>query len=148
MHVYDQMKQAKLYSFLGIPHRVCLGRSEGSIQNRFRNADMRLATWFCRHRESILPFHKICADAFLLFKKTGALMLHPSLPWGQTLIVTYNIFIFWEVVGLERGPLSLVRIIEELLEWKSSGSGQENRINGREIRCADHATPSISKSWH
>jgi hypothetical protein len=38
---------------------------------------------------------------------------------------------FWEVVGLERGPLRLVRIIEELLEWKSSGSGQENRINGR-----------------
>jgi hypothetical protein len=37
--------------------------------------------------------------------------------------------IFWEVLGLERGPLSLVRIIEELLEWKSSGSGQENRIN-------------------
>jgi hypothetical protein len=31
--------------------------------------------------------------------------------------------IFWELVGLERGPLSLVRIIEELLEWKSSGSG-------------------------
>jgi hypothetical protein len=39
--------------------------------------------------------------------------------------------IFWEVVGLERGPLSLVRITEELLEWKSSGSGQENRINDR-----------------
>jgi hypothetical protein len=39
--------------------------------------------------------------------------------------------IFWEVAGLERGPLSLVRIIEELLEWKSSGSGQENRINDR-----------------
>ena len=26
--------------------------------------------------------------------------------------------IFWLVVGLERGPLSLVRSIEELLEWK------------------------------
>jgi hypothetical protein len=26
--------------------------------------------------------------------------------------------IFWEVVVLERGPLSLVRITEELLEWK------------------------------
>jgi hypothetical protein len=26
-------------------------------------------------------------------------------------------------VGLERGLLSLVRITEELLEWKSSGSG-------------------------
>jgi hypothetical protein len=34
--------------------------------------------------------------------------------------------IFWEVVGLERGPLSLVRIIEELFEWKSSGSGSRN----------------------
>jgi hypothetical protein len=34
-------------------------------------------------------------------------------------------------VGLERGPLSLVRIIKALLEWKNSGSGQENRINGR-----------------
>jgi hypothetical protein len=31
--------------------------------------------------------------------------------------------IFWEVVVLEWGPLSLVRITEELLEWKSSGSG-------------------------
>jgi hypothetical protein len=30
-------------------------------------------------------------------------------------------------VGLDRGPLSLVRINEELLEWKSSGSGIENR---------------------
>jgi hypothetical protein len=39
--------------------------------------------------------------------------------------------IFWEVVGLERGPLSLVRIIEELFEWKSRGSGQANRINDR-----------------
>jgi hypothetical protein len=29
---------------------------------------------------------------------------------------------------------------------KSSGSGQEHRINGRGIRCADHATPSIRKS--
>jgi hypothetical protein len=35
--------------------------------------------------------------------------------------------IFWEIEGLERGPLSLVRTIEELLEWKSSGSGLENR---------------------
>jgi hypothetical protein len=37
-------------------------------------------------------------------------------------------------VALERGPLSLVRIIEELLEKKnSSGSGLENRINGRGV---------------
>jgi hypothetical protein len=35
--------------------------------------------------------------------------------------------IFWEVMGLERGPLSLVRVTEELLEWKSSGSCLGNR---------------------
>jgi hypothetical protein len=35
--------------------------------------------------------------------------------------------IFWEVRVLERGPLNLVRTIEELLEWKSRGSGLENR---------------------
>jgi hypothetical protein len=34
-------------------------------------------------------------------------------------------------VDLERGPLILVSITEELLEWKRSGSGQENRINDR-----------------
>jgi hypothetical protein len=39
--------------------------------------------------------------------------------------------IFWQVVGLERGPLSLVRITEELLEWKSRRFGLENLINGR-----------------
>jgi hypothetical protein len=35
--------------------------------------------------------------------------------------------IFWEVVALERGPLSLVSTIEELLRRKISGSGIENR---------------------
>jgi hypothetical protein len=34
--------------------------------------------------------------------------------------------IFWEVVGLERCPLSLVSTIEELLGRNNSGSGQEN----------------------
>jgi hypothetical protein len=48
----------------------------------------------------------------------------------------------------KRGPLSLVKIIEELLERKCSGSGQENQINGRGIRFADYATTSIRKSWH
>jgi hypothetical protein len=51
-----------------------------------------------------------------------------------------------EVVDLERGPLSLVRITEELLDWKSSSYGSgKSRITGVLIRCADYATPSISK---
>jgi hypothetical protein len=39
--------------------------------------------------------------------------------------------IFWEVVGLERDPLSLVSTIQELLERESSGSGLEIRDYGR-----------------
>jgi hypothetical protein len=42
-------------------------------------------------------------------------------------------------------------ITEELLGRNSSGSGQENREydrGGGGIRCADHATPSIRKSWY
>jgi hypothetical protein len=55
----------------------------------------------------------------------------------------------FKVVGLERGPLSLVSITEKLLEWKSSGSGSRKPIlTAVGIRCADHATPSISKVWH
>jgi hypothetical protein len=36
--------------------------------------------------------------------------------------------VFWEVVGLEMGSLSLVSTIEELLERKSSCSGLEIEI--------------------
>jgi hypothetical protein len=39
--------------------------------------------------------------------------------------------IFWEVVGLERGPLSLASTTEELLGRKSNCSGLENREYGR-----------------
>jgi hypothetical protein len=38
---------------------------------------------------------------------------------------------FWEVVGLERGPFSLVGTIEKLLEIKRSGSGLKIREYGR-----------------
>jgi hypothetical protein len=49
---------------------------------------------------------------------------------------------------VELGPLSLVRIIEELLERKSSGSGLgKPRLTAVGIRGADHATPSIRKRW-
>jgi hypothetical protein len=53
--------------------------------------------------------------------------------------------IFWEAVGLERGPLST---IEELLGRKSRGSGLENRDYGHRGSTALTANPSILKSWH
>jgi hypothetical protein len=57
--------------------------------------------------------------------------------------------IFWEVVGLERVPLSLVSVTEELLEWKSSSSRSRKQIlTALGIWCTDHVTPSVRKSWH
>jgi hypothetical protein len=56
----------------------------------------------------------------LMVRVLGYRSRNPGLDFGR-----YQIF--WEVVGLERGPLSLVMVIEELLEWKSSGSGLENQ---------------------
>jgi hypothetical protein len=42
-----------------------------------------------------------------------------------------------------------VRITEELLQWESSGSGcRKSILMAVGIRCADHATPPIPKSWH
>jgi hypothetical protein len=49
-------------------------------------------------------------------------------------------------VGLDRGPLSLVRITVELPEWKSSGSGsRKSRLTAVGILCADHAIPYTHK---
>jgi hypothetical protein len=48
-------------------------------------------------------------------------------------------------VGRERGPLSLVRINEELLDRNSSGSEFRNLIlRTVGIRCANHSTPLLS----
>jgi hypothetical protein len=53
-----------------------------------------------------------------------------------------------EVVGLERGPLSLLSTIEKLIGRNSSDSGLEIREYGLGIRCADHAILSVRKSLH
>jgi hypothetical protein len=50
--------------------------------------------------------------------------------------------------GLERGPLSLACTIEELLGRKISGYGLEFENTAVGIRRADHAVPSIRKSWY
>jgi hypothetical protein len=58
-------------------------------------------------------------------------------------------YIFWEVMGLELGLLSLVSTNEELLQKKNIGSGLENRDYSR--RWSTTLTmwyPSNHKSWH
>jgi hypothetical protein len=56
--------------------------------------------------------------------------------------------IFWEVVLLERGQLSLVSTTEELIGRKSRGFGVESRFYGRrESTALAMRHPSIRKSW-
>jgi hypothetical protein len=50
-------------------------------------------------------------------------------------------------VGLERGPLSLVSTIEELLDRKVAVPVYKTDNTAVGIRLADHVAPSILKSW-
>jgi hypothetical protein len=52
-----------------------------------------------------------------------------------------------KVVGLERGPPSLVSTTEELLDRKVAAPVQKTENTAVGIRHADHVTPSIRKSW-
>jgi hypothetical protein len=56
--------------------------------------------------------------------------------------------IFWEVVGLERGPLSRMSTTEELLGKNSSGSGLENREYGRGDPLRWPRDTLYPQSWH
>jgi hypothetical protein len=51
------------------------------------------------------------------------------------------------VVGLERGPLSLVSTTEELLDGKVAAPVYKTENMAVGIRHADHVAPSIRKSW-
>jgi hypothetical protein len=52
-----------------------------------------------------------------------------------------------KVVGLERGPLSLVSTTEELLDKKVAAPVYKPENTAVGIRHADHVAPSIRKSW-
>jgi hypothetical protein len=72
--------------------------------------------------------------------------LRPPSPKPEDHIIMLWKQIFREVVGLERGPLSLLSTTEELLERKGSGSDLENRDYGRrDAPCWPRDTPLSAK---
>jgi hypothetical protein len=80
------------------------------------------------------PRDRLCQSSWLQIQRSW--VRFPALPD------------FLRSSGSGTGPLSLVRITEALLERKSSGSGSRKpRLMAVAIRCADHATLSIRKSW-
>jgi hypothetical protein len=52
-----------------------------------------------------------------------------------------------KIVGLERGPLSLMSTTEELLDRKVAAPVKKTENTAVGIRHADHMAPSIRKSW-
>jgi hypothetical protein len=52
-----------------------------------------------------------------------------------------------KLVGLERGPLSLVSTTDELLDRKVAAPVYKTQNTAVGIRHADHVAPSIRKSW-
>jgi hypothetical protein len=69
---------------------------------------------------------------------------------GQEFLATDpEVRLFWGVVCLERGPLSLLSTVEELLERKNGASGQGNRECGhRDPSRWPHGTPYLQKgAW-
>jgi hypothetical protein len=75
----------------------------------------------------------------------------PPLVWWSVFMATDSevlgsvLGVTWEAVGLKRGTFSLVRIIEELLEWKKYRlRSRKPRLTAMGTRCSDHATPFCS----
>jgi hypothetical protein len=64
----------------------------------------------------------------------------------RSMFDSWHYQIFWEVVGLELGLLSLMSTTEELLERKSSSSGLENwEYDCRDLLCWPHDNPLSTK---
>jgi hypothetical protein len=79
---------------------------------------------YCTRTKSILCFD--ISSAVVLSKPALYRLLTfcvPNIMYNFLSLGPLTYQIFGEVVSLERGSLSLARTIEELLEWKSSGSG-------------------------
>jgi hypothetical protein len=71
----------------------------------------------------------------------------PQIPDTSYPLIIHHHQIFWEVVGLQRGPLGLVST-SELLLGRKSGSGLENRDYGRGDPLRWPQDTLIRKSWH
>jgi hypothetical protein len=106
-------------------------------------------TWFISFSSHCIVYVYLCIIYVLSDRLCGLVIRVPGYRSRVPAFDSRRYQIFCEVVSLERGPLRIVGITEELLEWKSSGFGSKKpRLTALGIRCADHATTSIRKSWH
>jgi hypothetical protein len=94
--------------------------------------NVQVRTWFC-DRRSVGQFLLVSGPFSLT--RSAAVVRIPGYRSRAPRFDSQHYQIFWEVVGLERGPLSLVMsTTEELLGRENSGSGLENLEYGRTPR--------------
>jgi hypothetical protein len=79
------------------------------------------------HTWSVPSSWRLCCLSILTDHLCGLVVRVPDYRSRGTEFDSRHYQIFWEVVGLERGPLSLVSIIEELLGRNISGCGDPLR---------------------
>jgi hypothetical protein len=91
-------------------------------------------TSICPSSETSVPVAALLQRTLLKYLYLIGVVIASVVQWSEFLagepdpgFDSRRFQIFGEAVGLERGPLSLVRTTEELLGRNSSGSGQENR---------------------
>jgi hypothetical protein len=82
--------------------------------------------------------HAVCFSDFVY---CGIVVGFPGYKCSDPGLIPEDCQSFWEVVGLERGSLSFIGTIQELLEQKCRGSGLEYRDYGHRGSAADYTTP-------
>jgi hypothetical protein len=116
-----------------------------AVESRRPRAELR-----CLLSAGVPPWHILIhymssINKLSLCRSGQSSWLHFQRSWFDSLLYQ----IVWAVVGLERGPLSLVSTIEELLWRKSNDSGLESREHSRKgFVTLTTPHPSIRKSWH
>jgi hypothetical protein len=113
-----------------LTHAICFSPVFIIDENHLRNEFIEISTerQNCRIRSSSVVFPSV-----ILFVRPPLCSIGqsscPQLQMSGFSSRRYQIF--WEIVDLERGPLSLVSTIEELLGRKNGGPGLEIRDYGR-----------------
>jgi hypothetical protein len=125
---FFSLSECKEYFFT---HAHCMLRGHAEIRNEMKVDDIHLGIcrlWDSRASFFVSASHSLKNIAFIMWA-TRICSLHPT--FTEIGFDSRRYQIFSEVVGLERGQLSCVSTIEELLGRNGSGSGLEIREYSR-----------------
>jgi hypothetical protein len=111
----------------------------------------RILQWYSiRHQVKYWNIHAICFQEMspYLDSLCGLVVRVPGYRYRGPGFDSRCYQIFWEIMGLERGPLRLVSTIEEPRERKSSSSGLESREYGRRDLSRWPRGTLYPQNWH